>query len=153
MTTLIVRRNRWVMAQVKIDLSFTVNNDIDVDYITQKIGMLPTQAVESNGLDSAVTLGLHQFENKWSISTDITETDDAECLIEELLSLMIPKKDLLAEMSTVFGGTWMVRIVGLVHKGEIPAVYLGRRFLDFCKDIQAGVLYDIQVSPNYNDDV
>ena len=139
------------MAQLKIDLSFSAN-DIDVDYVARKIGTLPTRAINSSESGSVITSGLQHIENKWSISIDAAETDDAEYLIDELLTLMIPKKELLAEMSAVLGGTWTVSIVGLVRKGAMPAVYLDRRFFEFCKYIQAAVIYDIRVSPDYTDD-
>ena len=91
-------------------------------------------------------------EKVWSISTGETETDDAEALIEKLLSIVLPEKERMAERAAECGGKWTVSFAGCVHRGEMPAVYLSRRFISFCAEIHAAILYDIRIAADYADD-
>lgn len=91
-------------------------------------------------------------EKVWSISTGETETDDAEALIEKLLSIVLPEKERMAERAAECGGKWTVSFAGCVHRGEVPAVYLDRRFISFCAEIHAAILYDIRIAADYTDD-
>ena len=88
----------------------------------------------------------------WSISTGEVETDDAEALMEKLLSMALPEKERMAERAAMCGGRWTVCFAGCVHSGEMPAVYLGRRFISFCAEIHAAILYDIRIAAGYTDD-
>ena len=85
-------------------------------------------------------------EKVWSISTGETETVDAEALIEKLLSIVLPEKERMAERAAECGGRWTVRFAGCVHRGEMPTVYLDRRFISFCAEIHAAILYDIRIA-------
>ena len=85
-------------------------------------------------------------EKVWSISTGETETDDAEALIEKLLSIVLPEKERMAERAAECGGRWTVRFAGCVHRGEMPTVYLDRRFISFCAEIHAAILHDIRIA-------
>ena len=91
-------------------------------------------------------------ESVWSISTGEAETDDAEALMEKLLSLALPEKERMAERAAECGGRWTVRFAGCVHSGEIPAVYLDRCFTSFCAEIHAAILYDIRIAADYAED-
>ena len=91
-------------------------------------------------------------EKVWSISTGETETDDADVLMKKLLSIVLPEKERMAERAAECGGKWTVSFAGCVHSGEMPAVYLGRRFISFCAEIHAAILYDIRIAADYTDD-
>ena len=91
-------------------------------------------------------------EKVWSISTGETETDDAEALIEKLLSIVLPEKERMAERAVECGGKWTVSFAGCVHRGEMPAVYLDRRFISFCAEIHAAFLYNIRIAEDYAED-
>ena len=92
-------------------------------------------------IDLTLTAG---EESVWSISTGDAETGDAETLMEKLLSM--------AERAAGCGRRWTVRFAGCVHRGEMPAVYLDRRFISFCAEIHAAILYDIRITADYADD-
>ena len=79
-------------------------------------------------------------------------TDDAEALMEKLLSMALPEKERMAERAAMCGGRWTVCFAGCVHSGEMPAVYLDRRFISFCAEIHAATLYDIRIAADYTDD-
>ena len=96
-------------------------------------------------IDLTLTAG---EESVWSISTGETDTDDAGALMEKLLSIVLPEKERAAEC----GGKWTVSFAGCVHRGEMPAVYLSRRFISFCAEIHAAILYDIRIAADYADD-
>ena len=100
-------------------------------------------------LDLTLTAG---EESVWSISTGEAETDDAEALMEKLLSIALPEKERMAERAAECGGVWTVSFAGYVHSGEIPAVYLDRRFISFCAEIHAAILYDLRIAAGYTDD-
>lgn len=100
-------------------------------------------------IDLTLTAG---EESVWSISTGEVETDDAEALMEKLLSMALPEKEHMAERADECGGKWTVRFTGYIHRGEMPAVYLGRRFISFCAEIHAAILYDIRIAAGYTDD-
>lgn len=87
-------------------------------------------------------------ESVWSISTGDAEVGDAEALMDKLLSMALPEK----ERAAGCGGRWTVRFAGCVHSGEMPAVYLDRRFISFCAEIHAAILYDIRIAAGYTDD-
>ena len=91
-------------------------------------------------------------ESVWSISTGETDTDDAGALMEKLLSIVLPEKERMAERAAECGGKWTVSFAGCVHSGEMPAVYLDRRFISFCAEIHAAILYDIRIAADYTDD-
>ena len=91
-------------------------------------------------------------EKVWSISTGETETDDADVLMKKLLSIVLPEKERMAERAAECGGKWTVSFAGCVHRGEVPAVYLDRRFISFCAEIHAAILYDIRIAADYTDD-
>lgn len=99
-------------------------------------------------IDLTLTAG---EESVWSISTGEAETDDAEALMEKLLSIALPEKERMAERAAECGGVWTVSFAGYVHSGEIPAVYLARRFISFCAEIHAAILYDIRIAAGYTD--
>ena len=86
-------------------------------------------------IDLTLTAG---EESVWSISTGEAEADDAETLIEKLISMALPEKERMAERAAGCGGRWTVRFAGCVHRGEMPTVYLDRRFISFCVHIQHG---------------
>ena len=90
-------------------------------------------------------------ESVWSISTGETDTDDAGALMEKLLSIVLPEKERMAERAAECGGKWTVSFAGCVHSGEMPAVYLDRRFISFCAEIHAAILYDIRIAADYTD--
>ena len=100
-------------------------------------------------IDLTLTAG---EESVWSISTGETDTDDAGALMEKLLSIVLPDKERVAERAAGCGGRWTVCFAGCVHSGEMPAVYLGRRFISFCAEIHAAILYDIRIAAGYTDD-
>lgn len=100
-------------------------------------------------IDLTLTAG---EESVWSISTGETDTDDAGALMEKLLSIVLPEKERMAERAAGCGGRWTVRFAGCVHRGEMPAVYLSRRFISFCAEIHAAILYDIRIAADYTDD-
>ena len=100
-------------------------------------------------IDLTLTAG---EESVWSFSTGEVETDDAEALMEKLLSMALPEKERMAERAAMCGGRWTVCFAGCVHSGEMPAVYLGRRFISFCAEIHAAILYDIRIAAGYTDD-
>ena len=100
-------------------------------------------------IDLTLTAG---EESVWSISTGETDTDDAGALMEKLLSIVLPDKERMAERAAGCGGRWTVSFAGCVHRGEIPAVYLDRRFISFCAEIHAAILYDIRIAADYTDD-
>ena len=100
-------------------------------------------------IDLTLTAG---EESVWSISTGETDTDDAGALMEKLLSIVLPDKERVAERAAGCGGRWTVSFAGCVHRGEIPAVYLDRRFISFCAEIHAAILYDIRIAADYTDD-
>ena len=87
-------------------------------------------------IDLTLTAG---EESVWSIST-------AETLIEKLISMALPEKERMAERAAGCGGRWTVRFAGCVHRGEMPTVYLDRRFISFCAEIHAAILYDIRIA-------
>ena len=91
-------------------------------------------------------------ESMWSISIGETETDDAEALMEKLLSIVLPEKERMAERAAECGGKWTVSFAGCVHRSEMPEVYLDRRFISFCAEIHAAILYDIRIAADYTDD-
>ena len=91
-------------------------------------------------------------ESVWSISTGDAEVGDAEALVDKLLSMALPDKERMAERAAGCGGRWTVRFAGCVHSGEMPAVYLDRRFISFCAEIHAAILYDIRIAADYTDD-
>ena len=91
-------------------------------------------------------------ENLWSISTGEVETGDAVTLMEKLLSMALPEKERMAERAAKCGGRWTVSFAGYVRSGEMPAVYLGRRFISFCSEIHAAILYDIRIAADYAGD-
>lgn len=90
-------------------------------------------------------------ESVWSISTGETDTDDAGALMEKLLSIVLPEKERMAERAAECGSKWTVSFAGCVHSGEMPAVYLDRRFISFCAEIHAAILYDIRIAADYTD--
>ena len=100
-------------------------------------------------IDLTLTAG---EESVWSISTGEAEADDAETLIEKLLSMALPEKERMAERAAGCGGRWTVSFAECVHRGEMPAVYLDRRFISFCAEIHAAILYDIRIAADYTDD-
>ena len=100
-------------------------------------------------IDLTLTTG---EENVWSISTGAAETEDAEALMDKLLSMALPEKERMAERAAGCGGRWTVRFAGYVHRGEMPAVYLDRCFISFCAEIHAAILYDIRITADYTDD-
>lgn len=99
-------------------------------------------------LDLTLTAG---EESVWSISTGEAETDDAEALTEKLLSMVLPEKEHMAERASGCDGKWTVSFAGCVHRGEMPAVYLDRRFISFCAEIHAAILYDIRIAADYTE--
>ena len=94
-------------------------------------------------IDLTLTAG---EESVWSISTGETDTDDAGALMEKLLSIVLPDKERVAERAAGCGGRWTVSFAGCVHRGEMPTVYLDRRFISFCAEIHAAILYDIRIA-------
>ena len=100
-------------------------------------------------LDLTLTAG---EERVWSISTGETETDNAEALMKKLLSMALPEKGRMAEHAAECGGKWTVSFVGCIHRGEMPTVYLDRRFISFCAEIHAAILYDIRIAADYTED-
>ena len=94
-------------------------------------------------IDLTLTAG---EESVWSISTGEAEADDAETLIEKLISMALPEKERMAERAAGCGGRWTVRFAGCVHRGVMPTVYLDRRFISFCAEIHAAILYDIRIA-------
>ena len=78
-------------------------------------------------IDLTLTAG---EESVWSISIGETETDDAEALMEKLLSIVLPEKERMAERAAECGGKWTVSFAGCVHRSEMPEVYLDRRFME-----------------------
>ena len=100
-------------------------------------------------IDLTLTAG---EESVWSISTGETDTDDAGALMEKLLSIVLPDKERVAERAAGCGGRWTVSFAGCVHRGEMPTVYLDRRFISFCAEIHAAILYDIRIAAGYTDD-
>lgn len=100
-------------------------------------------------IDLTLTAG---EENVWSLSSGEAETDDAETLMEKLLSIVLPEKERLAERAAGCGGKWTVSLAGCVHNGEMPAVYLDRRFISFCAEIHAAILYNIRIAADYTED-
>ena len=100
-------------------------------------------------IDLTLTAG---EESVWSISTGETDTDDAGALMEKLLSIVLPDKERVAERAAGCGGRWTVSFAGCVHRGEMPTVYLDRRFISFCAEIHAAILYDIRIAADYTDD-
>ena len=88
----------------------------------------------------------------WSISTGEAETDDAEALMDKLLSMALPEKERMAERAAGCGGRWTVSFAGCVHCGEMPVVYLDRRFISFCAEIHAAILYNIRIAEDYAED-
>lgn len=100
-------------------------------------------------IDLTLTAG---EESVWSISTGDAEVGDAEALMDKLLSMALPDKERMAERAAGCGGRWTVSFAGCVHRGEIPAVYLDRRFISFCAEIHAAILYDIRIAADYTDD-
>lgn len=100
-------------------------------------------------IDLTLTAG---EESVWSISTGEVETDDAEALMEKLLSMALPEKERMAERADECGVRCTVSFAGYVHSGKMPAVYLDRRFISFCAEIHAAILYDIRIAAGYTDD-
>ena len=100
-------------------------------------------------IDLTLTAG---EESVWSISTGETDSDDAGALMEKLLSIVLPEKERMAERAAGYGGRWTVRFAGCVHRGEMPTVYLDRRFISFCAEIHAAILHDIRIAADYTDD-
>ena len=99
-------------------------------------------------LDLTLTAG---EESVWSISTGEAETGEAEVLMEKLLSIALPEKERMAERAAECGGVWTVSFAGCVHRSEMPAVYLDRRFISFCAEIHAAILYDLRIAAGYTD--
>lgn len=100
-------------------------------------------------IDLTLTAG---EESVWSISTGDAEVGDAEALMDKLLSMALPEKERISERADECGGRCTVSFAGYVHSGKMPAVYLDRRFISFCAEIHAAILYDIRIAAGYTDD-
>ena len=80
-------------------------------------------------IDLTLTAG---EESVWSISTGEAEADDAETLIEKLISMALPEKERMAERAAGCGGRWTVRFAGCVHRGEMQLFSVRSYFTPLC---------------------
>ena len=79
-------------------------------------------------------------------------SDDAGALIAQAAAVFQSRAAAMRELADECGGRCTVSFTGYVHSGKMPAVYLDRRFISFCAEIHAAILYDIRIAAGYTDD-
>lgn len=94
-------------------------------------------------IDLTLTAG---EESVWSISTGEAEADDAETLIEKLISMALPEKERMAERAAGAAGDGQSASRGAYTAARCPRSISSRRFISFCAEIHAAILYDIRIA-------
>lgn len=139
------------MTDMYLSVSLEAKHDFDTDAVTRRLGVEPTQIRK---LGTPIRPGhdaLYKYSS-WEWGTGHISADDAGSLIAQAAAVFQSRAAAMRELADECGGRCTVSFAGYVHSGEMPAVYLGRRFISFCAEIHAAILYDIRIAAGYTDD-
>ena len=139
------------MTDIHLSVSLEAKHDFDTEDVTRRLGIEPTQVRKIGTPMQPGHDALYKYSS-WEWDTGHISADDAGSLIAQAAAMFQSRAAAMRELADECGGTWVICLDGYIHSGEMPAVYLGRRFISFCAEIHAAILYDIRIAADYTDD-
>ena len=139
------------MTDMYLSVSLEAKHDFDTDAVTRRLGVEPTQIRKLGTPMQPGHDALYKYSS-WEWDTGHISADDADSLIAQAAAMFQSRAAAMRKLADECCGTWAIVLDGCVHSGEMPAVYLDRRFISFCAEIHAAILYDIRIAADYTDD-
>lgn len=134
------------MTKMKLMFVLSSDSDFDTDYVTKKVGTLPTSVVRKNDPDSSPP---YRDFTEWVVSTDYICDDTVTPLLSQLRQKIVCSPHTLRELADECNADWYIVFDGYTYSGNAPFVYLSDEFVDFCAEIQAKVMFNFDISCDY----
>ena len=139
------------MTDMYLSVSLEAKHDFDTDAVTRRLGVEPTQIRKLGTPMQPGHDALYKYSS-WEWDTGHISADDADSLIAQAAAMFQSRAAAMRKLADECCGTWAIVLDGCVHSGEMPAVYLDRRFISFCAEIHAAILDDIRIAAGSTDD-
>ena len=139
------------MTEIYLSVSLEAKQAFDTDAVTRRLGVEPKQIRKLGTPMQPGHDALYKYSS-WEWDTGHISADDAGSLIAQAAAMFQSRAAAMRELADECGGNWAIALDGYIHSGKMPAVYLDRRFISFCAEIHAAILYDIRIAAGYTDD-
>ena len=131
--------------RIKVQLHLCFDNDFDVYSITNELKIHSADC--KNRSETKINPITKEYNcGYWTIETQYLETLD----LEIVLDLVIDKiKDSISKIKTILkreDGFAKFDIICIVEDGEVPSLYLGRKFLEVAENLKAVIDIDLYMN-------
>ena len=134
------------MSKVRVSL-FLSGNNIPLDDITKKIGILPTKVREKKDWpQSSILAGI--AKDTWEFRTDKMEYRDISTQLNEIQTIFGQKTKIIRELIEKYSLSINVIIMIEAEINEYPELILTKENIDFLSSIHAEVGFDLYIDTN-----
>ena len=127
--------------EVRLMLS---GNNFDADYITQVLGIQPTNRCNKNKKLESGTL---RECTKWEVRTQPEESINIERQLNAAIAPYLAKMDLLGKLRKEYDAEWHIIIAIHVREYRCPIIGFSKEQLKFFGAVEADVRIDYHISP------
>lgn len=126
------------------EMNLVFDNDFDVNVITEVVGIQPFECMLRS--QTRINSLTHQHNpGFWTIRSKIFTDFDAKQAIDDLVSKIESKVELIKEICTKNEGNVYFDIVPSFCYDDKPAIYFDRKFLKIVNELEAEIELDMYV--------
>lgn len=127
------------------EMHLVFDNDFDVNEITKKIGINPTECKKR--CETKVSpLTNKQIEGYWTLKSRVLNEWDIKVVLDDLVSSFADKLSEIKGICDTNGGEVVFDIVPSFSPDNTPAIYFDRDFLDVVHYLNATIQIDMYVN-------
>lgn len=131
------------MAKTSICIDFSIiGESFDINKVTELMGVPPSSYVFEKKVISEKG---YETQTYWSISSGRVTAGDINICLPQLVSLLMPKKEVIYKINNDFHTTTLFLFEINIGDDGFPAIYLEHPVLDFMHDICAECGFDVIV--------
>jgi hypothetical protein len=127
------------------EMHLVFENDFNVNDITRKIGVIPTEC--KNSYETRVSpITKKQCEGYWTLKSKVFNKGDLKVVLGDLISLIADKLPVIKDICDTNGGEVVFDIVPSFCNDDTPAIYFDRDFLDIVHYLNATIQIDMLIN-------
>jgi len=130
--------------EIYIELDLIFDNDFDVNEITRKTGMNPTDC-KNRSETRFNPLTNKNNEGYWTLQSRVHNEYDVKIVIDEFIPLFVDHLSEIKAICDTNNGEVKFSIVPSFSSNKTPAIYFERDFLDIVHYLNASIEIDMYV--------
>ncbi|PSL41788.1 uncharacterized protein DUF4279 [Planomicrobium soli] len=140
------------VSEVKVLFSM-FGEDFPLEEIPKALGIKPTETYQTGDVisDKIAEEPKYHKETVWNMGTGYEKSYDVKEQLDKVLKPLLNKKEEIIGIKKKYGIECRILIFVIIEKGEAPAMYLEKEYIDFVSLIGAEIQWDLYANPYVSD--